>query len=284
MSRMPISGASGTMNEAAEFENLGEGGGDRIQSLAIVIPCYHHVPTKFFCNYIEVTRPLDDYEIVVTEAVYLPQAMRHALEELKDKEWERLVVIEQDMILPKDALLKHALHTDDIVGSVYFQHAPPYALNCMFADPTNPERMGTPRAPLVKAMLTKPALYKCASVGMGCTSIARRVFENWDKNLPYFRTDYVGRTPGEDDEAQWKFAHGEVSHDVWFCKEAIRQGFEVFLDTSIHCDHLTEGWVNANHYMTANAEELKALEKILKPGSKEFYQMQKQIKAAEAQS
>jgi hypothetical protein len=107
-------------------------------------------------------------------------------------------------------------------------------------------------------MLEKPALYKCGAVGMGCTSIARRVFENWEPGLPFFRNEYKDQGEGKEGEDNWKFAHGEVSHDVWFCQQATRQGFEIYLDSSLHCNHLTEGHTDARHFMMHNQKELES--------------------------
>ena len=99
-------------------------------------------------------------------------------------------------------------------------------------------------------MLDTPALYKCAVVGLGCTSIARRVIEEWPADLAMFRTGYVH------EEADDGYAHGEISHDVWFCDHADQLGFGVYLDSSIRCDHLTEGWVNDGHFLATHAQEL----------------------------
>lgn len=230
---------------------LGEGGGDRVQKLAVIVPCYTNVSTRFLVNFVELVRGIDvDCPLEIMTGPYVAQSMRHAISDLKkDSTWERILVVEQDMILPREAFVKHSLHTDDIVGSVYFQHAPPHHLNIMFRHPTlNRLAHATPKA--VKMMLDTPALYKCAVVGLGCTSIARRVVEEWPADLAMFRTDYVH------DEADDEASHGEISHDVWLCDHADALGFGVYLDSSIRCDHLTEGWVNEGHFLAIHAAEL----------------------------
>lgn len=240
--------------EAQSLIDLGIGGGDRIQRLAVVIPCYHWVSTTFLTNILGLING-NDVDIIVMKGVYTPQAMRHAVKEMLQHypDAERMLVVEQDMILPRDALLKHSLHTDDIVGSVYFQHAPPYHINCLFRGSdteAGAKRWGHPAPPMVRDMLRKPALWKCDVVGLGCTSIARRVFEEWPEDIPTFRNDF------KQEQADDKFTGGEVSHDVWFCTNARELGYNVYIDTSIVCNHLTEGHVNADHYGMANRAAL----------------------------
>lgn len=241
------------MTELAETIDLGVSGGDELQRVVVLIPAYTNVSTRFLTNILGLVaihpEPID---FLVMQSPYVDQSMRHAVADLLEQpDWKRIVVIENDMIAPRDALIKHALHTDDIVGSVYFQHAPPHEINCMFAEPGDTGRYGHPSAPSTKMMMEKPALWKCDAVGLGFTSIARRVCEDWDANIPMFQTGY------KHEERADSFTHGTISHDVHFCVEARRQGFEIYLDTSIQCQHLTESWTDWRHYFNSHAEELK---------------------------
>jgi hypothetical protein len=60
---------------------------------------------------------------------------------------------------------------------------------------------------------------------LGCTSITRRVLEQWDRDsIDMFNID-----------------HRFGSHDLWFCWHARhKHGFNVFVDTGLRCTHLTE--------------------------------------------
>jgi hypothetical protein len=141
------------------------------------------------------------------------------------------------MVLPRDALRKHAQHTADIVGSVYFQHHGKHRPNCLFRDPES-QMVGFPEPSLIPYMLSDPGLWRCNSVGFGCTSISRRVFDSWDYEIPLFMTEREGTT--------------ETGHDLWFCSNAEKQGFEVWLDTSILCGHLTESPTTLADFMRVN--------------------------------
>lgn len=220
-----------------------------VQPMAIGIPCYHTIPAAFFANFVSLTG-VQDCPVQVVHGVYTPQAMRSIIMSLlKIPEWKRVLILEQDMICPPDTILKHAMHTDPVVGSVYFQHAPPHHCNVMIQHPTlgNTAHL----KPIgIATMLQKPALYKVDVVGMGCTSIRRDVFENWPADLPFFRNAF------EDSAINDEFTQGEVSHDVWFCKEVRKQGYDIYLDSSIICQHLTEGSIGPQHYLGYHQEEL----------------------------
>jgi hypothetical protein len=228
---------------------------EREQKLAIIVPVYIYVSSKFFTNFSSLLLTLSEVPVLkIMQSVYPAQAMRHAIADLlQDKSWERILVIETDMVMPPGAFLAHAHHTDDIVGSTYFQHAPPFQMNVMFRHPTI-GKLAHPTLLAGRHMIEHPALYSCAVVGLGCTSIARRVCEEWPADVPMFRTDYLPEAAGDE------FTHGEISHDVWFGDHADALGFHTYLDTSIVCSHLTEGWVDAGHYLAdaARAEKLAA--------------------------
>lgn len=223
-------------------------GGDEVQPVAVGIPCYHWLSAAFFANFVSVAK-VADMPVQVTKGVYTPQAMRLIVKQLlKIEGWKRLVVIEADMLLPHDAIIKHAMHTDPVVGSMYFQHSPPHQANVMLANQEGKVAHLTPIG--VATMLSKPALYKCDVVSFGCTSIRRDVLENWPSDVPMFRNDFE---PSAKDDP---FTQGEVSHDVYFCREVRKQGYEIYLDSSIVCQHLTEGSITQKHYLAAHADAL----------------------------
>lgn len=228
-------------------------GGDELQRIVVLIPAYVNVSTRFLTNILGlVALHPEPVDFLVMQSPYVDQAMRHAVQDLLSiPEWKRLVVVETDMVAPKEALVKHAFHTDDIVGSVYFQHAPPHQINCMIAEPGDTGRYGHPNAVSVKEMLEKEALWECDVVGLGFTSIARHVLEDWNSDIPTFMNGY------KHEERDNEFTHGTISHDVHFCIEARKQGFKVYLDTSIRCQHITESVTDTRHYFAANADEFR---------------------------
>lgn len=144
--------------------------------------------------------------------------------------WDRMVVIETDMLPPHDALVKHALHTQPIVGSVYYLHEAPHHLVAMRDHGNGPQWMSKAEQNEIE---DNPGLHAVDMVGLGCTSISRAVFEEWPKEVPIFRNSIMPdalQTPG---------TRGEVSHDYWFCLKAREFQVPIFIDSTIVCDQLT---------------------------------------------
>jgi hypothetical protein len=159
-----------------------------------------------------------DYDVVVTE----PSEARI--------EWDRLVIIEHDVLLPVDALVRIA-HYDpdaDIVGSMVFEHGPPHSAIVFIEDDEGHLDAITPQT--VKAWTDEPMLYRCDATSFGCISIHRRVLENWDADIPMFGIDHV-----------------VGSHDLWFTRKARAQGFKVFVDSGMVAEHLTTAPVGLSH-------------------------------------
>lgn len=236
------------------IEMIGPVGGPRLQKIALIVPCYIYVSSRFYANQLELINNFPEtIEIEVIVGVYTPHAMRMAIRNLLDPErhsqdWERVVVIEADMVLPKEALLKHAFHTADIVGSVYVQHAPPFLINAQWQAGDGSRRWGHPTAESWKPMLEHGDLIPCDVVGLGCTSIARKVIDEWPEDVLMFWNDYSKDDKGDPTTL------GEVSHDVWFCTHARDLGYNVYIDMSLRCAQLTEGQVTVRNYMAYHAE------------------------------
>lgn len=229
---------------------------DRVQAIAIAIPAAGIMHTQMVQNLVSMDR-VENMMIRIAQGPYVAQNMRLLVRDyLKIPDWERLLVIETDMILPKDAIIRHALHTDPVVGSLYFQHAPPFWANVMVGHPSKEGQWAHITAEGVVEMLETPGLWECDAVGLGATSIRRDVLENWPTDIPYFRTEYVHSDYAEDD-----FSLGEISHDVWFCQRVREQGYKIYVDTNIKCEHLTMGRTNYNHHLLYNKEQLEKVQK-----------------------
>lgn len=137
-------------------------------------------------------------------------------------EWDRLVIIEHDVLLPTDALIRIAHYSPEhaVVGTMVFEHAPPYPAMVFIEDEEGHIDPITPET--VKDWCADPMLYRCDGTSFGCISIARHVLEDWDPSIPMFGMN-----------------HELGSHDLWFTREARRQGYNVYVDSGIVAQHLT---------------------------------------------
>lgn len=203
--------------------------------LVLAMPLYTHVSTNFFVRFIAMDKtPVVDYLAVRKQ--YLSSAMTNLFGQALDLsvEWDRIVVLEADMMPNRDALVRIANYPDelDVVGSLYHQHAYPHH-PCVFeaVDENHYRTLGPGQ---IKAMSDKPGLYPVDGVGFGLTSVHRRVLEKWDKDVPFFaqQVELLG-------------------HDLFFCRGARRQGFSVHVDSGNPCGHLTEVQTTYNDYLDA---------------------------------
>lgn len=202
-------------------------GGRYRNRLLLSMPLYGAIPATWFVRFIEVDKtPVVD--MLATRKLYLAKSMttmvNAALKAHHEpgRAWDRLVVWEADMLPPRGALARIAQYNDDldIVGSAYFQHTAPH--HPLFYSQQNEDHFTALAPNQVDEMMANPGLYPVDAVGLGFTSIHRRVFQKWDQDVNMFGGEHV------------------LGHDMWFCREAKRQGFTVHVDTGIHCAHLSE--------------------------------------------
>jgi hypothetical protein len=199
-----------------------------VNRLLLCLPLYTSVSTNFFVRFLE----LDRTHVVDTLAVrklYLAASMQRLFEQCKDRDdWDRLVVLEADMMPPRDALNRIALYPDqlDIVGSAYWQHPPPH--HPVIYAQVDDDHYTHLFPGQVDTMMAAPGLYPVDAVGFGFTSVHRRVLQKWDPGM------------------HWFGGENALGHDLSFCREARRQGFAVHVDTAIMCGHLTEVPISYN--------------------------------------
>lgn len=216
------------------------------QKLVVALPLYRTVPVTWLFNWLKMDMTHVG-AVVGTEAMYLPMAMEvlinQAFQDCPD--FDRLVVLEHDMIVPHDAFTRIAQYgyEHDIVGSVYFKHD--YPFHTMAWMQVKPPMFSPITAQRIKEMKESPGLYEVDGVAMGLTSIARHVLEDWNYEVP-----------------MWNPAPPLVGHDLHFCNEAKKpqhgsnkdRAFKIWLDSGIGCGHLTQVAIGYEDSQQALAE------------------------------
>lgn len=197
----------------------------------VAFPMYKQVPVPWFFNWLKMQKT-HVIGTVATDGMYLPQAMEtlvaRAFEIAPD--FDQLVVLEHDMMVPLDGLDRMAQYGDehDIVGTVYTTHEYPH--HYMAWMQIDPPRFSPLTRSIMKAWVDEPGLYEIDGVAMGFTAISRKVFCEWNPNVP-----------------MWVPTPPMVGHDLHFCNEAKKaqhgpnrdQSFKVWLDSGIGSGHLT---------------------------------------------
>jgi hypothetical protein len=131
--------------------------------------------------------------------------------------------VDDDVLIPSHALMHLLSHNRPIVSGLYYAKTitpQPLILSHKFGG--------------VVTDFADGALVDCDAHGMGCTLIAREVFEATE--FPWFQTT---KQRGPDIEGTPVYVH--QTEDVWFLDKARRAGYQPCVDTSLFCPH----WSNA---------------------------------------
>lgn len=198
--------------------------------LLVGFPLYYQVPASWFSRWLGLDRSSVACTVTINGAYLLSSMEQIVQRALERDDWDRLVIYEADMLPPPDALVRMA-HYDPqqaVVGSMYFRHEEPHTAIVYVEAPGESFAPITPQT--VADWCADPGLYRCGAVGFGLTSIARHVLEDWNPDVAMFGHD--GRVG---------------SHDIWFCERAGEQGHEVYVDTGILCEHLTQVPIGLSH-------------------------------------
>lgn len=164
---------------------------------------------------------------------------------LEDEDWDYLLIMQQDMVMPEGLMERIGSYTEPIVGVLYFGRT--QENQTPIPGYWNQDAPGFHRmtADELDAVLEEPGIHPCDVVGLGCTAIRRDVFENWDpERVPWFQ---IPSTP----EIAW----GE---DVWFCKVAAELGYATFVDTAYVAGHIGT-WISTQdtHMATRDHQRRK---------------------------
>ena len=139
-----------------------------------------------------------------------------------ENNFEYLMFLDDDVIVPPDAYVKLLAHKADIISGLYMRRTEPICPVMMRVQP-NGQASWVANFPVGETI-------EVDYVGAGCLLIHRRVLEKMQK--PWFEWA-CGR---EDFQPSHR-----TSEDYYFCRKAKELGFRVQVDTSIQCTHIGYG-------------------------------------------
>ncbi len=146
-------------------------------------------------------------------------AREEAVKAFLQGEYDSLLFVDSDMVVPPDLLTRLIDANRDIVSALAFRRTPGYE-PCIFKKCTTRD---------AKFYLDYPkGLIEIEGVGMACTLIKRRVFEAVPE--------------------PWFFPHKILGEDLSFCIRARKAGFKIFCDTELICGHCNVETITNLHY------------------------------------
>ena len=137
-----------------------------------------------------------------------------------ENDYDYLFSLEQDVLPPPDAIEKLLQHKKKIISGVYFNVQRNLAGKVIPLAMLWSKIEGSTGIHLSEEFIfDKPGLHEVVACGMGSVLIAREVVEK----IPF----RAGRSIDEG----WD--------DMFFCGDANRNGFKIFANTSVMCQHVT---------------------------------------------
>jgi len=128
--------------------------------------------------------------------------------------YDYLMCVDHDIAFAPSTIAQLVAHNKDIVGGIYRQRRPSQVL----------EVFNMAYQPYYSTkVFPEKGLFEVGALGLGCTLIKVDVL----RKIGYPQFDYHRAIKIED----------TLSEDVDFCKKAREAGYQVFIDTGIHCDH-----------------------------------------------
>ena len=134
-------------------------------------------------------------------------------------DYDYLLSVDSDIVLPKDCLTKMISADKDIISGLYIQRIPnTHTLEIYKRTQTG----GSINIHLDE--LPKDTQFEIVGCGMGCCLIKSKVFQL----IKYPHYLYKSALTSEN----------TISEDIYFCEKALEQGFKIWADSSIRCDHI----------------------------------------------
>jgi len=152
--------------------------------------------------------------------------------------YDYLLSVDSDVVLPKDTLTKMISADKDVISGLYIQRIPNTHTLEIYKDTPNGGCTNIPYEEIEGA-----GIFQIAACGMGCVLIKSDVFRKIKYPHFYYQSAIDHRNT--------------ISEDVYFCKKARENGFTVWADETIRCNHIGQ-----TVYQVKEKTEKTHLEKI----------------------
>lgn len=190
-----------------------------VKKILLAIPTNKYIESETFKSIYDLKIP-DGYEVEFqTFYGYQIDQIRNLIADWA-KNYDYLLSVDSDIVLPKDALEKMIHHNVDIVTGLYIQRIENTHTLEVYKDTAN----GGMDNIHINEIDFSNSLQEIAGCGFGCVLIKSEVF----RKMSYPHFVYKSALNHKD----------TVSEDTYFCMKARDHGFKVHMDTTIQCEHI----------------------------------------------
>ena len=211
--------------------------------LGICVPMYTVVPSSFVINFINRLAELQtngrNYEvkIYIKTGTVIDRARNQLVKLALDDGCDYVMFIDADMLLPPNSIDELLDMNVGIASGLYFSKGKPYLPVARIKKENSELHQYLDDFEFNKVI-------KVAGAGRGCCLIKAEVFKNIE--YPYFKFEWKETKDGE------IYA---LAEDLYFCENALKKGYDTYLNTGIVCEHFgTE--VGVSHFLMYK-DELK---------------------------
>lgn len=185
--------------------------------LCIGFPCsWPFVPFPFFHSFIQMERPEFTPMFVTNGPI---DGLRNSIiDDAKKIGASHLIMMDMDQTYPIDAITKLLLYRLPVVGCMVHRRYPPFDPLMLKGDINSYQ--------LIEDW-EDGALVEVDATGTGCLMFDMRIF--YELPPPWFKF-----RPNPDPEKP-----GTVGEDMGFCSDLRKAGYQIYVDTSIKCGHLS---------------------------------------------
>lgn len=194
------------------------------KKLAIGIPLsFPMVPASFFDSFTVMEKP--NYQFLRSNNGPIDEMRNEIVEKALRSDCTHLIVMDTDMVYHPETITKLMTYDYDVVGALCYRRYPPFDPIMMKGRINHYQTIED---------WTDGDLVEVDATGTGCLMFKIDVFRKVPK--PWFRF-----RPNPN-----KKLGGTIGEDIGFCSKLKKLGFNIYVDTSIPCDHLTTLAVNKN--------------------------------------
>lgn len=189
------------------------------KKILIGIPTNKYIETETFKSIYDLRIP-NGYEVEFQYFYgYQIDQIRNLIAEWA-KRYDYLFSVDSDIVLPPDTLEKMLAHNVDMVSGLYIQRIPDTHTLEVYKDNG---RGGSTNIDIDEIDFSQP-LHEIVGCGFGCVLIKGHLFREME--YPHF---------------VYKSAldhKNTFSEDNYFCMKAREKGFKIYMDCTIHCEHI----------------------------------------------